>query len=141
MYWFQTEAEIRAIVRGFEMCTTEKTAFKHQDHLVVAIAYLCDLAVPEAIERMRTSLLRFLDHHKVDQRKYNQTITVFWVEVVAEMLATLDRSLTLVEKCNRVVDQLPNAALIQEYYSSELLNSENARMEFVIPDLKDWRKR
>lgn len=138
---FQSESEIRAIVNGFELCQTEKTAFKHRDHLVVAVAYLHELTVPEAIERMRISLQRFIKHHQVDQRKYNETITVFWIEVVAQALGKLPNSLTLQEKCNMVLQEFLNAALALDHYSSELLFSDAARESFVKPDLKDWNAR
>jgi hypothetical protein len=141
MHGFQSNEEITAVVKGFESCETDKTVFKHQDHLVVAVAYLNDLTVPEAVERMRTCLLRFVAHHKVDQRKYNETITVFWIEMVAQTLAKMDRSLNLVDRCNRVVQEFPNAALTLDYYSSELLNSDEAREHLVLPDLKDWKNR
>lgn len=140
MHTFQSENEIRAIVDGFELCQTEKTAFKHQDHLVVAVAYLQNLTVPEAIERMRNSLMRFIKHHHVDQRKYNETITVFWLEVVADALAKMPAALTLLERCNRVVQEFPNSARALEHYSSELLFSDDAREGFVKPDLKDWKE-
>jgi hypothetical protein len=141
MHGFQSDSEIRAIVKGFELCQTEKTAFKHQDHLVVAVAYLQELTVPEAIEKMRSSLMRFIKHHQVDPRKYNETITVFWVEVVAEALLKMTNSLTLEEKCDKVIQEFPNAALALDHYSSELLFSDEARESFVKPDLKDWKTR
>ena len=141
MHCYQSEDELRSVVEGFETCTTEKTEFKHQDHLTVAVVYLNDLTVTGAVERMRRSLLRFVDHHKVDQRKYNETITVFWIEIVAEAIAKMGGSLTLVERCNRAIQEFPNTALALEYYSSDLLYSDNARERFVPPDLKDWKGR
>ncbi len=141
MNQFQSEKEIRAIVYGFESCETEKTDFKHQDHLVVAVAYLHELTVAEAIEKMRHSLMRFIKHHQVDQRKYNETITVFWVEVAAAALERMSESSTLLEQCNKVAQEFPNAALALDYYSSEVLFSDEARASFVKPDLKDWKVR
>ena len=141
MHHFQSETEIRAIVNGFELCQTEKTAFKHQDHLVVAVAYLQDSTVSAAIERMRNSLMRFIKYHEVDQRKYNETITVFWFEVVADALAKMPASLNLLERCNRVLQEFPNSALVLDHYSSGLLFSDEARKGFVKPDLRDWKER
>ena len=139
MHRLQSEAEIEAIVNGFELCTTEKTEFKHQDHLVVAVAYLNELTVPEAIERMRLSLIRFIAHHQIDKRKYNETITVFWLEVLSEAIERMSDSLTLLEKCNRVIQEFPKVGLALDYYSKELLYSDEARERFVRPDLKDWK--
>ena len=131
--------EIIANVDGFESCRTGKDSFKHQDHLVVAAVYLQQLSVGDAIKRMRTNLLRFLDHHQVDRQKYNETITVFWFELVADLLNKLPPDSTLVAKCTAVVESLDDSGLVFEYYSRERLFSDEARKNFIEPDLKDWR--
>jgi hypothetical protein len=87
------------------------------------------------------NLLRFLDYHQVDRQKYNETITVFWFELVSDLLNKLPADSTLVEKCNAVVESLDNSALAFEYYSRERLFSDEARASFIAPDLKDWRYR
>jgi len=140
MTTYSNQAEIDAVVNGFELCTTDKTAFKHQDHLTVAVCYLSQMPLAQAIEKMREALLRFVDHHKVDRQKYNETITVFWFQMVAEALSTMPAGLTIVEQCNQVIERFSNAGLVSDYYSRELLFSEMARVEFVDPDLKDWRQ-
>ena len=133
--------EIIANVDGFESCRTGKDSFRHQDHLVVAAFYLQQLSEADAINRMRTNLLRFLDYHQVDRQKYNETITVFWFELVAEVLNKLPCDSTLVEKCNAVVESLDNAGLVFEYYSRERLFSDEARNGFIAPDLEAWKLR
>jgi hypothetical protein len=100
---YQSETEIESVVRAFERCETGKDQFKHQDHLVVALWYLQTLSREAAVDRMRSSLLRFLDHHGVDKQKYSETITVFWIEQVAAKLNELGPEVSLVEKCNKIV--------------------------------------
>ena len=139
MLLFQTEAEILAIVDGFENCTTEKGAFKHSDHLTVAVVFLQDLSIPQAIDRMRSALHRFIAHHQIDKQKYNETLTVFWIEVVAEALTRLGDA-TLVTRCNCILNTFANSALALDYYSNDLLFSETARESFVKPDLKEWKR-
>jgi len=131
--------EIIANVDGFESCRTGKDSFKHHDHLVVAAFYLQQLSLADAIWRMRTNLLRFLDHHQVDRQKYNETITVFWFELVADLLNKLPPDSTLVAKCTAVVESLDDSGLVFEYYSRERLFSDDARKNFIEPDLKKWR--
>ena len=140
MSTYQTEDQIRAIVEGFESCNTDKSDFKHQDHLTVAVSYLQNLTVTEATQRLRETLLRFVDHHQVDRRKYNETITIFWLEVVAAKLKDLSPSTSLIDQCNAVLDSLNNVGLPLEYYSAELLFSDQAREAFVEPDLKQWKR-
>ena len=100
---YQSETEIENVVRAFERCETGKDDFKHRDHVVVAIWYLQTLSREAAVDRMRASLLRFLDHHGVDTKKYSETITVFWIEQVAAKLSEFGPEVSLVEKCNAIV--------------------------------------
>ncbi len=136
---FRDPNEIAKVVEGFESCTTGKADFKHADHLTVAVYYLQNLSVSEATERLRTSLLRFIDHHGVDRKKYNETITVFWLELTASELENLSER-SFVEQCNAVLESLNDPSLALKYYSSDLLFSAKARASFVEPDLKSWRR-
>lgn len=100
---YSSESEIEAIVRGFETCETDKTAFKHRDHLTVGVWYLQTLDTKAAVERMRTGLLRFLDHHGVAREKYSEEVTVFWIELIAEKLGELGKEASLLDQCNYVL--------------------------------------
>ena len=102
---YSSEDEIERVVRGFETCETDKSAFKHRDHITVAVWYLQTLDTHGAVERMRTSLLRFVDHHGVPREKYSEEVTVFWIELIAEKLAELAPQAGLVEKCNYVIEK------------------------------------
>lgn len=100
---YQSEAEIANIVRSFESCETDKDGFNHRDHLLVAIWYVETIGREAALDRIRTHLKRFLDHHGVDKNTYSETITVFWIGKVAEKLNEFGPHVSLVEKCNRIV--------------------------------------
>lgn len=100
---YSSESEIEAVVRGFETCETDKTAFKHREHLTVAVWYLQTLDTAAAVERMRTSLLRFVDHHGVPREKYSESVTVFWIELIAEKLRELGPDASLVDQCNDIL--------------------------------------
>jgi len=100
---YQSEREIESVVRGFESCETGKDQFKHRHHLVVAVWYLQTLSREAAVERMRASLLRFLDHHGIDKGKYSEMITVFWIDRIADKLNELGPEVSLVEKCNTIL--------------------------------------
>ena len=100
---YSSESEIEAVVRGFETCETDKTAFKHREHLTVAIWYLQTLDTKAAGERMRTGLLRFLVHHGVPLEKYSEDVTVYWIGLIAETLAGLKADTSLVDQCNHIL--------------------------------------
>jgi hypothetical protein len=103
MSFYQSETEIEHVVRAFETCETGKDEFKHRDHLVVAVWYVETLGREAALERMRSGLLRFLNHHEVDLKIYSETVTVFWIDKIAETLNELGPDVSLVEKCNAVL--------------------------------------
>lgn len=100
---YESQAEIEQVVRGFETCATAKTDFHHREHLTVAVWYLQTLSPREAVVRMRTALLRFLDHHGVDRKKYCENVTVYWVEAVASHLEGIGSDAPLLEKVNQIV--------------------------------------
>ena len=101
---YSSEDEIESVVRGFETCETDKSAFKHREHLTVAVWYLQTLDTEAAVERLRMALLRFVDHHGVPREKYSEEVTVFWFELVAEKLGELPADTSIVEKCNYVIE-------------------------------------
>ena len=132
---FKTEQEIEAVVRGFEACTTPASDFPHRSHLAVATWYLTNATLPEALQRMRASILNFLDHYGVEG-KYNETITLFWLIIVEQFLRGLKANLPLLERTNAVIDALSEPRLMFEYYSEERLWSDEAMRSWVDPDLK-----
>jgi len=135
---YETDDDVEAVVFNFETCGTNKEDFHHSHHLVVATWYLQDSTIEEATEKMRNSLFRFIDHHGVNKQKYHETLTVFWMEMVALELRKLSECARLVDKCNSIVSRLNNAKLPLKFYSEGLLWSDEARQVFMTPDLKRW---
>jgi hypothetical protein len=103
---YRSEEEIKQVVRGFETCETDKSAFKHREHLTVGVCYLQTLDTRQAVERMRTGLLRFIDHHGVPREKYSEEVTVYWIELIREKLTELTSGASLVDQCNHVINSL-----------------------------------
>jgi hypothetical protein len=118
MTYYRSETEIENVVRAFEACEIDKTEFKHRQHLTVAVWYVQTLGKDAALDRMRSGLLTFLDHHGVDRKKYNETVTVFWIELIADKLKELGAGVSLVEKCNCVVELMGQPASSQTSISS-----------------------
>lgn len=101
--FYETEPQIEQIVRGFETCDTPAADFHHREHLTVAVWYLQMLSRAETVNKMRTALLRFLDHHGVDPKKYSEDVTVYWVDAVATTLEGISADASLVDRCNQVI--------------------------------------
>lgn len=100
---YESEDEIENVVRGFESCETGADDFHHAQHLAVAVWYLHTMDRDAALDRMRAGLLRFLEHHGVDKGKYSETITVFYVDKIAEKLNQIGPEVSIVAKCNAVL--------------------------------------
>ncbi len=127
---YKTEAEIEAVVQGFESCTTGKDDFPHSKHLVIAVWYLRNSTVEQAFERMRAGLLRFLNHHGIGQGIYKEELTRAWVSLVHEKLESLDADLPLVIVTNTVIGRLtdPNA-VFDRYPDNVALQQERPVIE------------
>lgn len=132
---YQSEAEVEAVVQGFESCLTPKEDFTHRSHLTVAVWYLLHSTPEQALEKMRAGLFRFLKHHGVGREKYSETMTVFWIKLVQSAINEFIEA-SVVETTNGVLERLANPRVVFEYYSEGLLNSESARSGWVEPDLK-----
>ena len=100
---YQSETEFEDLVRAFETCQIDAVEFRHRHHLAVAVWYVQTLGREAALDRMRAGLLRFIDHHGVDPKKYSEEVTVFWINRVAEKLSELGPEISLIEKCNSIL--------------------------------------
>jgi hypothetical protein len=134
---YKFESEIEDVVRGFESCQTGKEQFPHRSHLTVAVCYLRESKFDQASEKMRTGLYRFLDHHGVGRQKYNETVTLFWMKMISRFMKALGPEPTLLEVANSVIESFADSRLVQKYYSPERLNSAEARMGWIEPDLRE----
>lgn len=101
-----SEREIENVVRAFESCEMGADDFKHKDHLVVAVWYVHNLGREAALDRMRAGLIRFLTHYEGDTQKYSEEITRFWIERVDQRMMELGSEMSLVEKCNEIVESV-----------------------------------
>lgn len=106
---YNSQADIERLVRDFESCAIQAADFHHREHLTVAVWYLQTLSKEETVNRMRSALLRFLDHHGVDRKKYSEEVTVFWVDAIASHLEGISENASLVDKCNQVIDAFVNS--------------------------------
>jgi hypothetical protein len=139
--YYKSDDEIKALVRGFEDCSTPPSQFNHRAHLVVAFSYLhlSGLSVMEAAKRMRAGLYRFLKHHGGDPQVYNETITLFWIKLVHSFLNRTDLSRPAADIANEMIEAYSNSQLIYSYYTKERLSSAEAKKQWLEPDIKGIR--
>jgi hypothetical protein len=122
------------LARALERDEIANENFHHASHLHVAWVYLSESSsVDEAAAKMRDTLRRFtLAAGKSE--KYHETITLFWVHLLARVQAAgTEQSLEQIVQANpRLLEK--NLPLV--YYSRERLFSDGARTSWVEPDLK-----
>jgi len=108
---YQSEQEIEAVVSGFENCTTSKEEFTHLSHLTVATYYLCNSTPEESFEKMRSGLLRFLEHHGINSAKYSDRVTWAWIEQIRHVCRLTNQDSSLVEIVNTVIAHLGHSRI------------------------------
>ena len=136
---YENESEVRDLVRSFEDATISRDDWKHAEHLVVALYYLTHHSLDDACAKMRDGILNLLvkgfDVDLTKEMPYHETITLFWMHTVAEFNASKNGA-SLLEKANEVAYKWDKDYPLN-LYSRELLFSDEARAQFVEPDLAE----
>jgi hypothetical protein len=120
--------------RLFDAGELSPASFDHKAHLKLAYVHLATHGPDNAVATFRGSLQRFLSHHQIDPAKFHETLTQAWLQAVwyfmqrygdtANSDAFLARS-----------QVLHDPKVMLTHYSSELLFSDEARRQFVVPNL------
>lgn len=136
---YENESEIDALIRSFEDATIDRDAWKHAEHLVVALYYLDRYDIETATAKMRDGIFKLLrDAFAVDLTKempYHETLTVFWMRTVAHFNASKNGT-SLLDKVNELTQTYDKDYPLM-FYSREYLFSDDARSRFVEPDIPD----
>ncbi|MEO6655173.1 MAG: hypothetical protein ABIO36_03755 [Pyrinomonadaceae bacterium] len=130
---YKTEGEIDSVVRGFEDATISRDAWKHAEHLTVALHYLNLYDIETATEKMRRGLFKLLTNgFCLDLSKempYHETLTIFWMRAVAVLNASKNGA-SLFDKTNELVATFDKDYPLR-FYSRAYLFSDEARAKFV----------
>ncbi|KAI9301611.1 flavin reductase like domain-containing protein [Cunninghamella echinulata] len=124
-------------MKAYEDFTLDTRQWMHRAHIRMAWNYIReqDGDMEKATPLIKNQLQ--LHFNKNEQFKYHETITRFYIYLIH-----------LAIKCNQSKDQddffdfmkrfpiLTNPKSIDQFYSSQLLKSDKARNNFILPDLK-----
>ncbi len=133
---YESENEIVNVISGFEDATISRDAWKHAEHLTVALHYLGLHDIDTATDKMRSGLFTLLGAFGVNLTKempYHETLTVFWMRTVADFNAAKNGT-SLLDKANELVATYDKDYPLR-FYSREYLFSDEARARFVEKDL------
>jgi hypothetical protein len=132
-------------LRDFEAAAIPAVAWTHRAHLTVGTSYVLRFGSEEALERMRSGILRLNRSHgtpETDSRGYHETITRAYVTLLAGFLATLPPGGSPGSVVAAVLaSPLAERDVLFQYYSRALLLSPAARRAFHAPDLREFHHR
>ncbi len=133
---YKDEKEIADVIRMFEDATIGRDAWKHAEHLTVALHYLSLHDMETATTKMRDGIFKLLGAFEVDLSKempYHETLTVFWMRTVADFNPAKNGA-SLLDRANELVATYDKDYPLK-YYSREYLFSDEARAAFLGGDL------
>lgn len=133
---FKDEKEIAEVIRTFEDATVSRDAWKHAEHLTVALHYMTLHDLETATDKMRSGIFKLLGAFGVDLTKempYHETMTVFWMRTVADFNASRNSD-PILAKTNEMIERFDKDYPLR-FYSRELLFSDEARARFVDGDI------
>ena len=133
---YQTDEEVLEVVRRFESCELPPADFNHREHLLVALCYLLRLNDADALDRVRARINAYVAAHGVNPNLYHETITAFWLKRVRAYIERTGHGLNLAEMTNALSAECGSSCLVFDYYSKELIDSDEARRGWVEPDLR-----
>ena len=122
------------LTRALERGEVANENFHHSSHLHVAWTYVSESSsVEEAAAKMRDTLRKFAASAG-KPKKYHETITLFWVHLLAVIRAS--RPENNLEQIVHANPRLLEKNFPLAYYSRERLFSDQARTSWLNPDLK-----
>ena len=127
----KSDVEFRA---AFEAGAYAPADFSHRAHVRLAYVYLAESDVNLALERMRGTLLIFLSRHGIPASKYHATLTRAWILAVDHFMHRTRESASADDFIARN-PMLLDTKIMLTHYSADLLFSDQARADFVEPNL------
>ncbi len=134
------QAELDDFLRGFEDGTYPVKQWTHAAHLAMAGGYLTRMSADEALPFLRERIAAYNVAQggvNTDSSGYHESLTVFWIKLVAAHLAGLDAAMLRVDKVRSVVETFaPRRDIFREYWSFDVVKSVEARRSWIPPDLR-----
>ena len=117
--------------------TLPKAEWTHEAHLRVGLWHVLEHGEDEALALLRQRIRTYNEATggtNTATAGYHETITRFYVRVIARFVATADRTMPLDELADQLIARHGRADLPLSHYSAERLCSTEARARWVEPD-------
>lgn len=132
------DAELPRLARAFERCTLPQAEWTHRAHLLMGLWYAARLPGSEALEAMRTGILRLNAVHGVitsPSGGYHETITRAYMRLIGRFVAEDRGPGDWAARAERLLAHHGERDHLLRYYSRDRLMSAEARFGWVEPDL------
>jgi len=136
---YQLVGEIESLIAAFESCTLPRSEWNHHAHLIVALWYLTRYSDAEAVNKVRSRIQSYNSANGIEttiDSGYHETITLFWIKLVRRYLSSTERSNSILDIANKLINIYGDKCLPLQYYSRDRLMSWEARISWVEPDLQ-----
>jgi hypothetical protein len=130
---FASDAEVEALVEGFESASLLPCEFSHHAHMAVALTYVSRMPEEIALGRMRACVQKFAAAHGKSQL-YHETLTVFWMRLLSHLSRIYRVDLPLWTRINLIIERWGTRLPVEAHYSPELIRSDAARSRWMPPD-------
>ena len=125
----------REYARRFERGDVRNEDFHHKEHLRVAWAYLEEADTEDTACAWMRETIRGFAQANGHPEKFHETITVFWVRLLARVREAHPHARALEDVLGDHPHLLAKETLFQ-WYSRERVTGEAARMAWLEPDLR-----
>ena len=139
-HWRTTE-ELNAFAVAFETASLPKQEWTHAAHVAIGALYILRYGASQALDRLRVGIRRLNEAHGLgnsDTHGYHESLTRFWVTLIARVLAELSRArpdATELQAVQTVVNELgKHAGLFRGYWTYDVAASVEARRRWIEPD-------
>ncbi len=137
---FDSDNALQSFITAFENGSFPKSQWTHSSHLAMATAYLWLFPIHEATALIRHGIQTYnVAQGGVNSPEsgYHETLTIFWIQRVAEIIAELPAEAQRLDAVRAVVDRYGHRRdVFNDYYSFDVVKSMEARARWVAPDLK-----
>jgi len=121
-----------AFLQAVESCELPEDRFHHRDH--IRLAWICaDRFGPDAAARISRAIRRYAAHLGKPDR-YHETITMAWLHLVRHASRPGESFEQMAARCPELLAKTHLA----NFYSPQLLDSPQAKIAFVEPDLRPF---
>jgi hypothetical protein len=133
-----TPEALEAFLRGFEEGTLAKSEWTHGAHVAAAASYLFNADFAAVLPLMRARISAFnlaVGGANTPTSGYHETLTHFWLLIVAESLRQYPPASAL-EAARHAVSVFGEARTLHSlYYSGDIVKDTTARRQWRAPDL------